>query len=66
LNNKNPDLRTTIYWKPNVMIDSTQKASVNFYAADACTTYSIVVEGVGPGRKLIYSKKEAFIKVDSR
>jgi len=66
LNNKNPDLRTTIYWKPNVIIDTTHKDSVDFYAADACTTYSIVIEGVGPDKKLIYSKKEAFIKVEAR
>ena len=66
LNNKNPDLRTTIYWKPNVTVDSTQKASVDFYAADACTTYSVVIEGIGPGRKLIYRIKKAFIKVDNK
>jgi len=66
LNNKNPDLRTTIYWKPNVTVDSTQKASVDFYAANACTTYSIVIEGIGPGRKLIYRIKKAFIKVDNK
>ena len=67
LNNKNPDLRTTIYWKPNVTIDTTQKASVDFYAADASsTTYSVVIEGVGPGRKLMYRIKRAFIKVDNK
>jgi len=66
MNTKNPDLRSTIYWKPNVIVDNTQKASVDFYTADACTSYSIVMEGIGPGKKLIYCKKDAFIKVENK
>jgi len=45
---------------------NTQKASVDFYTADACTSYSIVMEGIGPGKKLIYCKKDAFIKVENK
>jgi len=63
--NNLPDLRSTIYWKPNMVINNTQKASVDFYAADAATSYSIVIEGVAPGRKLIYCKRNAYIKVDA-
>jgi hypothetical protein len=47
-------------------VDNTQKASVDFYTADACTSYSIVMEGIGPGKKLIYCKKDAFIKVENK
>ena len=44
-NNPKPDLRTTIYWKPDVQL-SDGTASVEFYAADANTTYSVVLEGI--------------------
>lgn len=40
-----PDLRTTIYWKPDVTIKE-GKAQVEFYTADGPVDYSIVVEGV--------------------
>ena len=50
-----PDLRTTIYWNPVVKTDSEGKATVEFYSADAVTTYSYVMEGIGENR-IGYSK----------
>ena len=45
-NTPKPDLRTTIYWKPDVQVVD-GKASVEFYTADAAkTTYSAVLEGI--------------------
>lgn len=41
-----PDLRTTIYWNPNVVSDSTGKAHVDFYNADGTGSYKVVVEGI--------------------
>lgn len=41
-----PDLRTTIYWKPDLTTDANGESSVVFYTADAATTYSILVEGI--------------------
>ncbi len=58
------DLRSTIYWQPNVQTEKDLKTSIDFYAADTPTTYSIVIEGIGPGRKLIYYRKNAAIKVE--
>ena len=43
--NSNPDLRTTIYWKPDIQI-SDGEASIEFYTADTKTTYSLVLEGI--------------------
>lgn len=45
-NSKEPDLRTTIYWNPNVEIDSLGKTDIEFYTADPFTTYSYVLEGI--------------------
>lgn len=45
--NSLPDLRSTIYWTPNILTDSAGKASLSFYTADAPGNYKVVVEGLG-------------------
>ncbi|HEY0055330.1 MAG TPA: TonB-dependent receptor, partial [Pedobacter sp.] len=44
--NKIADLRSTIYWAPNVITDVGGKGSVNFYTSDQPGTYKAVIEGV--------------------
>jgi hypothetical protein len=58
-----PDLRNTIYWKPNVLANEAGKASVEFYAADTPTTYSVVIEGVCPDGTLIYKRCNGLVNV---
>lgn len=50
-----PDLRTTVYWNPNVNTAENGETEMNFYAADASTTYSVVIEGMTPGGHIIHS-----------
>lgn len=62
INKKLADLRTTIYWNPNVVSDSTGKASVEFFNADGKGKYKAIVEGINLdgtiGRKIFrYSVK---------
>lgn len=40
------DLRTTIFWKPNIVTDKDGKASIEFYNAGSPGTYRVVVEGI--------------------
>lgn len=40
------DLRTTIYWNPQIITDNTGKASMDFFNADGKGTYRVVLEGV--------------------
>ncbi|WP_419802463.1 TonB-dependent receptor plug domain-containing protein [Mucilaginibacter sp.] len=40
------DLRTTIYWKPNLITDAAGKASFSFFNADSKATYRVVIEGI--------------------
>jgi len=47
-----PDLRSTIYWKPDVKPDNKGKASFDFFNADDKGTYRIVVEGIDYNGKL--------------
>jgi len=41
-----PDLRTTVFWKPDVTTDADGNASFNFFNADGTGTYRVVVEGL--------------------
>ncbi|MDB5086144.1 MAG: TonB-dependent receptor [Mucilaginibacter sp.] len=45
-NAKIPDLRSTIYWKPNVITNNEGKASVEYFNADTKGTYRVVIEGI--------------------
>jgi hypothetical protein len=40
------DLRTTIYWNPQIITDATGKASFEFFNADGKGTYRAVIEGI--------------------
>jgi uncharacterized protein YfaS (alpha-2-macroglobulin family) len=46
VNTRVADLRTTIYWNPNVISDSTGKASFEFFNADEKGNYKAIVEGI--------------------
>lgn len=56
--NEAPDLRTTIYWQPNVLTDSNGNARIEFYTADGDVSYSILLEGITQDGKLIREIKE--------
>jgi TonB-dependent SusC/RagA subfamily outer membrane receptor len=41
-----PDLRTTIYWNPKLLSDSTGTINIKFYTADKPNDYNINLEGI--------------------
>jgi len=45
-NTQIPDLRTTIFWKPNVNTDETGKAAADFFNADGTGNYKVIIEGL--------------------
>ena len=45
-NNIVADLRTTIYWKPNIITDSLGKAKISFFNADGTGNYKVTLEGM--------------------
>jgi TonB-dependent SusC/RagA subfamily outer membrane receptor len=57
INNEVADLRTTVYWNPNIVTDSTGNAQVEFFNADGTGNYKVVLEGMDLnghiGRKVI-------------
>ena len=52
INTKMADLRTTVYWNPNIVSDSTGKASVEFFNGDGIGKYKAIVEGVDINGKI--------------
>ena len=63
IDNPNPDLRTTIYWKPNVLTDDEGNAKLDFYTADDPGTYSVIIEGISEDGRLIRYRGESVIIV---
>lgn len=53
-----PDLRSTIYWNPNVQTDSLGMARVSFYTADSKTDYNVVIEGICKSGYIIFSNEK--------
>jgi hypothetical protein len=45
-NTKIADLRSTIYWQPNITTDKDGKASFSYFNADGKGTYRVVIEGI--------------------
>lgn len=48
-----PDLRSTIYWRPNVKTSATGEADLFFFTADGTGTYTITAEGMTPNGEVI-------------
>ena len=63
INNSKPDLRTTIYWKPNAITDAAGNAGLDFYTADDPATYSVIIEGISADGRLIHYRGNSLITV---
>ncbi|MDR0710909.1 MAG: TonB-dependent receptor plug domain-containing protein [Prevotellaceae bacterium] len=59
-NDAAPDLRTTLYWNPNVVASEEGKAEVSFYAADAPKSYAVVIEGLTSDGRLIHAVEKIY------
>jgi len=44
--NPRPDHRTTLYWNPEVTLNSDHSGKISFYTADDLDYYKILVEGI--------------------
>ena len=60
--NKLADLRTTIYWNPEVATNKNGNAQFEFYTADVPGNYRVTIEGIdengNPGRQIYCYKVE--------
>lgn len=60
--NSLPDLRTTLYWKPNLLFSDQGEATIEFYAADTPTVYQMIGEGVSDEGKPIRYQQEVVVE----
>lgn len=51
-----PDLRSTIYWLPELKTDASGNGSFSFYTADRASKYNVVLEGVLPNGETCHSE----------
>jgi len=56
------DIRSTIYWAPNIITDKDGKATVKFYAADNPGAYTVIIEGTDLQGHLGTKRKQIIIK----
>ncbi|MFD2872510.1 TonB-dependent receptor [Mucilaginibacter ximonensis] len=52
INDKMPDMRTTVYWNPYLKTDEQGQTSFNFYSADGPGTYKVIIEGIDAAGEL--------------
>ena len=57
-----PDLRTTLFWKPNVQFSEQGEASIDFYSADTPGIYRVIGEGVTHDGKMIRLEREIIVE----
>ena len=57
-----PDYRTTIFWKPDVVVSDEGEASFDFYTSDFPATYSVVIEGITDDGKPVRQVKKIRIR----
>lgn len=64
-NLSNPDYRTTLFWKPNLVVSDEEeqnKATFEFYTSDFSGTYSVVIEGLSVDGKIIRQVETISVK----
>jgi hypothetical protein len=61
-NNRIPDYRNTLYWKPDVYTGKDGKAEINFFTSDEAGNYNIVVEGISSDGGTGYAKASLKVK----
>ena len=59
--NKKLDLRTTIYWEPNLIIDDSGKASLKFFNSDIPGEYELRIEGLSKSGIPVYMVKRYMV-----
>jgi hypothetical protein len=60
--NIKPDLRTTIFWKPDLITPETGEASFDFYTSDFSTSYSVVIEGLTDNGRIVHEVRQIVVK----
>jgi hypothetical protein len=57
-----PDLRTTLFWEPNIKLLTNQELSLNYYNADNSSVIKVMVEGITSDGIPLTAKTEYEVK----
>ena len=57
-----PDIRSTLYWDPSVVVDSTGRTEVTFYTSDEVGTYEVRLEGITEQGTPVVGKASFLVK----
>jgi hypothetical protein len=52
------DMRSTLYWEPNVLTNAEGKATVSFFTADKPANYTLIIEGITGEGEVGYSRQQ--------
>jgi hypothetical protein len=61
-NNRIPDFRNTLLWRPDLQTKKDGKAELAFFTSDELSDFTIVVEGITPDGKTGYSSASFSVK----
>lgn len=64
--NNSVDLRSTIYWQPNVITGTDGKAALSFYTADKPGSYTITVEGTDFNGNVAVKTKKIIVTANAK
>lgn len=56
------DLRSTIFWEPNIITDKDGKATLSFYSADKAANYTVIIEGTDMDGGLGFGRQKIIVK----
>lgn len=54
IDHQKPDLRTTLFWEPQVQLNGNKEAEVSFYTCDNAGNYLVKVEGIAKSGQAVY------------
>lgn len=57
-----PDLRQTLYWNPNILINSGKEHSIHFHASSLKSAYKISVQGITSEGKVLSATRTITVK----
>ncbi len=62
VSDRTPDLRTTLYWDPDIKVSKENTHSLEFYASDVVGEYLVVIQGVSADGRIIRQSVEFTIE----
>jgi len=57
-----PDLRTTLFWEPNIKVENNKEVLLNYYNSDNASKVEVIVEGITTGGIPVTDKTEYEVK----